>query len=95
MNRKKIPYVARCAFCEQGLLRLLQCQNCQAVAAICDECELVWDDVAAVSADPQTRSAAAFPRCPACRTKDATWSRLNKTQIKRAGLNSYLAGESS
>ena len=88
------PYVARCSFCDQGLLRLIQCPLCETVVAVCDECELVWRDVAAVSADPRLSSSSAFPGCPECRTKIAEWTRLTRDEIDQVGLGVYVRGAS-
>ena len=41
MSQQELPYIARCAFCENGLLRPMRCSNCDGVVAICDECELI------------------------------------------------------
>ncbi len=91
MRKPKSPYIRQCSFCGDGLLRLYRCQRCDAVAAICDECELIWKDVEDASRDPQRSSDAAFPACPACGTKRAKWSRLSLPQIRSAGLEDYLA----
>jgi hypothetical protein len=95
MSRDRFPYVNRCSRCGNGLLRLCRCGNCAAVAAICDECELVWQDVARVSGDAAAPSDAFFPMCPRCRAASWRWTRLNLDAIRAARLETYVAGESS
>lgn len=89
--QRKTPYVARCAVCEDGLLRLFVCCECGAVVAICDECELIWQDLAAVSRDPASPSDSAFPACPACDAPKAHWQKLTTEDIQREHLHVYLA----
>lgn len=85
MNEQESPYVCHCGFCEQGLLRLMRCQHCGIVAAVCDECELVWVDLALVSAEPTSPSSSSFPACPACKT-EREWQRLTEAAIADADL---------
>ena len=87
-------YIAECSFCGNGLLRFIQCQDCQEIAAMCDECELMWSDIAAVSADPESESASAFPACPNCETELAEWDQPSATAISEADLAVYVAGMS-
>ena len=91
MPAKELPYLRSCPFCGDGLLRLYRCGRCNAVVAICDECELIWRDVAAASRRAKPKSDAAFPACPACDTKRVKWFRLNKAEIHEAGLETHLA----
>ncbi len=62
----------------------MRCHSCTTVVAVCDECELVWLDIAAVKEDPQRRSSAAFPKCPACHSKQPYWSRLTRKEIEKS-----------
>ena len=94
MNDDQRPYLARCGFCEQGLLRFMRCPSCGGVLAVCDECELVWADLAAVSADPSTPAATAWPYCPICQTSHAHWGHLDREEIERAGLTRFVSGQS-
>lgn len=94
MSRHKLPYLARCEFCEQGLLRFMQCDRCSAVVGVCDECELTWGDVRAVHADPRLKSSSVFPHCPGCGATDGVAIRLNRTQVAHAGLKDCIRGES-
>ena len=74
MNPESETSVGRCGFCEQGHLHVFRCPRCSAVVAVCDECELVWDDVAAVHADPALPSDSAFPLCPRCGSREGNWA---------------------
>jgi hypothetical protein len=93
MSEQNRPFIARCGFCEQGLLRFMRCHSCTTVVAVCDECELVWLDIAAVKEDPQIPSSAAFPKCPACHSKQPYWSRLTRKEIAKSSLARYVADE--
>jgi hypothetical protein len=95
MRPEPSPYVSRCTRCENGLLRLYRCAHCQTVAAVCDECELLWTDIPSVSHDPNCPSDASFPACPQCGTVRSTWTRLDGDQIQDAQLDAYLSGRSS
>jgi len=95
MNQPKLPYIARCSFCNQGLLRFMRCRQCAAVIAVCDECELTWRDLAAVHSNPRCPPAGTYPTCPACKTPDAGWSYLDCAKVVDASLTQYMAGEST
>jgi hypothetical protein len=94
MNREKFPYITECGFCENGLLRFMRCVQCEAVSAVCDECELIWSDVEAVSADPSCPSSSAYPACPVCGARDAAWTKLEQQEAEEANLGPFIAGES-
>jgi hypothetical protein len=72
-------------------LRPYRCGGCGAVVAICDECELIWRDIAELSRSAKPKSDAAFPACPACHTRRVKWSRLSREEIREAELENYLA----
>jgi hypothetical protein len=94
MADRESPYVNRCAFCEEGLLRLHRCAGCGTIAAICDECELMWSDVPAVSQDASAPADGTFPSCQKCELDKVTWSRLDPDEIKQAQLDDCIAGRS-
>ncbi len=94
MNKKARPFIARCSFCNEGLLRFMRCRHCDAVIAICDECELTWRNIAAVHSNPRCPSSGAFPACPACNTPESHWSQLDCAHVVQASLTQYMAGES-
>ena len=94
MNTNEIPYIGRCDFCSQGLLRFMRCGNCGEICAVCDECELVWQDVAAVRSNPKAASSSSFPKCPACKKKVDDWQRLDLSEVEAAGVAEFVAGKS-
>ena len=94
MSRQESPYITNCGFCEQGLLRFMRCPDCSAVCAVCDECELIWRDIAAVHQEPACASSSSYPKCPACSTASQTWTKLDAEGVSQAELQSYVSGES-
>lgn len=90
MNQEPRDAIAQCGFCGQGLLRLYRCLRCSAVVALCDECELIWDDVAAVHADSSLPSDSSYPQCPRCAARDGGWHRLSRNEIDRGNLDKLL-----
>ena len=92
MDRKIGPYLGTCRFCQAGLLRVLRCEDCGTIVAVCDECELLWSDIRAMRANPKQRSDGTFPICPTSHTAASHWQRLNLTAIRRAGLGKYVVG---
>ena len=91
MSEQQLPYLRSCPFCGDGLLRLYRCGRCDAVVAMCDECELIWRDVARASRSAELKSDAAFPACPACDAQRVKWFRLDRGEIRAAGLEAYMA----
>lgn len=94
MSTDESPYICECSFCEQGLLRFRSCPECEAVCAICDECELVWEDVSEVSDDPEIKASCSYPRCPVCNAKEKGWPLLSEDDVADAELEDYIGGES-
>lgn len=91
MSAEKLPYLRSCPVCGDGQLRLYRCGRCDAIVAICDECELIWRDAAQARRVDKPPSDAAFPDCPACKMKQATWFRLTSAEIRTAGLEVFLS----
>jgi len=91
MTHEESPYVNQCKFCGDGLLRLYRCDGCAAIVAMCDECELIWRDVAVISRQADQPSDGAFPACPACGEHQAGWTELDRQAIREANLDAYLA----
>lgn len=89
-KKKEPPHAGSCSFCGDGLLRFLRCGGCESIVACCDECELIWADLAAVTADPEARSSGAYPDCPVCREKEPKWTRLSAAQVRKANLGEYI-----
>jgi hypothetical protein len=91
MNRENSVYITQCGFCKQGHLQFMRCHSCTTVVAVCDECELVWLDISAVKDDPRVPATSAFPKCPACHSKQPYWSRLSRSEIERTSLSRFVA----
>ena len=72
----------------------MSCENCQHVSAVCDECELIWQDVPLVNKNPETSASSSFPECPQCKQKADHWQKLDRDHARRAGLLEYVLGES-
>ena len=94
MTSGEKPYISSCSFCQNGLLRFYRCGTCHAVVVLCDECELMWEDVKQVSDDPNQSSDSCYPRCPACGDPTAAWSTASSDEIEDHGLRQYKRGES-
>ncbi len=94
MNRESTPYVVSCNFCEQGLLRLMRCGLCEHIAAVCDECELAWENVQQVSVDSASASSSSYPVCPSCGESTSEWSKMDMDGIRDAGLSEFVGGTS-
>ncbi len=94
MKQQASPYIAQCSFCNQGLLRFMRCRECDAVVAVCDQCELLWRNLAAVHSNPRCPASGTYPACPACGNAEARWSRLTRLKVDEASLNQYVGGES-
>ena len=83
-----LPYVRTCGFCDNGLLRLWRSSAADRIVALCDECELYWDDVAAVYEDADTPSSGAFP------VLEGEWRAATREEVEASQLGSYVRGES-
>lgn len=94
MSNEERPYIESCGFCGDGLLRFHRCTSCDQIVALCDECELMWQDIAALSEDPALPSDTAFPQCPACGYEDAEFAKVTMGEIEEQKLDQFSAGES-
>ena len=83
-----LPYVRTCGFCEDGLLRFWISSNEKRIVALCDECELYWNDILAVYDDEFTPSSGAFPALK------GEWRAGTRDDVKENGLDDYVRGES-
>lgn len=92
MSKEESPYIRHCGFCQQGMLRFMRCRECGGVCAICDECELAWDDIPAVSENAKAGSSGSFPKCTACGEASARWKKLDEEEVHLANLDTYVAG---
>lgn len=86
MQPQNAPHIGSCGFCGQGLLRIVRCNSCDEIAAVCDECELVWADPEAVAKDPQRSSSSAHPKCPHCEENPVEWTLLDPPAIEAAQM---------
>ena len=94
MSAEGGPYITHCSFCGEGLLRFLRCSDCQEIVALCDECQLMWEDVERVIQDANCSSDSAFPRCPSCGARDAVWSETQIEELEELGLDQFVLDES-
>jgi hypothetical protein len=76
MRPEDVSQLVNCGFCDQGKLRLMRCHECEAIVAVCDECDLLWTDLDAVHNRPETPSQASHPECPSCDTEHSEWTHL-------------------
>lgn len=83
-----LPYIRTCGFCENGLLRFWVCPDDKRTVALCDECELYWDDVQAIYEDECSPSSGAFPMLK------GDWRAGTRDDVSEAGLDNYVRGES-
>lgn len=88
--RKRRPpaFIAQCGFCGDGLLRFWK--HGQKLVALCDECELVWDDVPAVAADQSIDATGSFPS----EGDQSDWKKATLKEISKAGYNCHIGGRS-
>lgn len=57
-------YVGTCRICEQGTLGLRTCGVCEAIAIVCDECDVAWDSPD-FTGKPTVANETTLP-CPTC-----------------------------
>ena len=94
MSGEVKPYIESCSFCGDGLLRFYRCEVCDDIVALCDECELMWRDIAMLSDDPNLSSDTSFPQCPSCGEPQAEFSLVTSEELEERKLDQYSAGES-
>jgi hypothetical protein len=58
------------------------------IVALCDECELYWDDIQAVYDDEFTPSSGAYPAL------NGEWRAASREEVKANGLDDCVRGES-
>ena len=85
-------YICECRVCGNGLARFWMYRD--EVVALCDECELVWGDVEALSKDSTTKAAGSFPTGPDRKGREGDWRRATRRDVDRAGLDGLMAGYS-
>lgn len=94
MSAEERPFIGSCGFCSDGLLRFLQCDTCENVVALCDECELMWSDIPGVSDDANLSSDTSYPNCPSCGDIDAEFNFLSMDEVKDEKLEQFVENES-
>ena len=94
MSNEERPYIERCGFCGDGLLRFHRCSTCDEIIALCDECGLMWEDIEALSSDPNLPSDSSSPMCPSCGEREAEFGRVTVEEIDEKHLDRFSAGES-
>ena len=83
-----LPYVRSCGFCENGLLRLWIRNDGKHPIALCDECELYWEDIQAVFDDEGAPSSGAFPALK------GNWRMITRKDLEANQLAAFVRGES-
>jgi hypothetical protein len=84
------PYIAQCQFCGNGLLRFWNRGG--EIIALCDECELFWEDVEAVAADRDTKAAGTYDEDFEV---EADFREATAEEIEEAGLTTCIGGRDS
>ena len=89
VSQEETPYVSSCGFCGQGLLRIWVPDSGEDLSiALCDECELFWEDIAVVAEDDCAPSSGAFPALA------GSWHAANREEIAKRGLQDLVQGDS-
>lgn len=95
-KRKRPPmrkaYICGCAVCGNGLVRFWMYR--EAIVGLCDECELVWDDLARLQKQPKSRPAGSFPTGPDRDGGEADWKPARRWEVEKCGLEGLVAGYS-
>lgn len=92
MSDNSLPYISSCEFCEQGLVRIASCHNCEDLVAICDECEAVWASPQAIADDAGAPTNAQHPDCPHCDRDGTPWRFLTRVDLEQMGLADLTSG---
>ncbi|MFT4547472.1 MAG: hypothetical protein ACI8XO_000940 [Verrucomicrobiales bacterium] len=85
-------YICECRVCGNGLVRFWNFRG--EVVGLCDECELVWGAVAALSKKPTTKADGSFPGGIDRNGKDGDWKRATRRDVEMAGLDGLIEGYS-
>ncbi|QDS96763.1 hypothetical protein [Adhaeretor mobilis] len=88
-------HVGTCPICQEGTLGLRSCGQCEAIAIVCDECDVAWS-TPDLSAKPTVSRGADLP-CPTCSAPlyaaGSRWA-TNEEIARRAWLQTAIdAGE--
>ncbi len=85
-------YICECRVCGNGLVRFWNYRD--NVVGLCDECELVWGDVAVLANKPTTKAGGSFPGGPDRKGAEDDWKRATRRDVERADLDEFVAGYS-
>ncbi|MGI9243909.1 MAG: hypothetical protein ACR2RV_24140 [Verrucomicrobiales bacterium] len=85
-------YICECRVCGNGLVRFWKFRD--GVVGLCDECELMWNDVAALSSKPGHRADGSFPAGPGRDGGEAEWKPATRRDVERAELDGSIEGYS-
>ncbi len=94
MTNEERPFIDSCSFCGDGLLRFRRCATCDDIVALCDECELMWFDIEALSEDANLSSDTSFPQCPSCGPEQGEFDYVTTQALEDQKLDRFSAGES-
>lgn len=94
MSEEMRPYIESCSFCGDGLLRFYRCTSCDEIVALCDECELMWQDIEGLSDDPNLSSDTSYPQCPSCGEMNGEFENVTMLELEDEKLDRFSAGES-
>ena len=91
-------YICACPFCEQGILGFWLCSDGDTVVFVCDECDSLWLDPTNINENNsiychKNDDFISEKNCYASSIKGAHWATID--EIKKAGLEKYIKGESS
>jgi len=59
---------------------------------MCDECESIWNSIAAVFDDQQIPADGAFPDCSVCLSIPPSWTRADFPELEAVDLDQFIAG---
>ena len=85
-------YICECQVCGNGLVRFWNFRD--DVVGLCDECELVWEDVERLFRRPRSKVSGSFPGGSDGDGSEADWKRATRRDVERADLGGFVAGYS-
>lgn len=90
---KEFPYVGTCRFCGNGLLRLWVNATEKKAVAVCDECELLWDDPVAASGKAKLKASGNFSSISSEKTRGKiAWRKATAKDVAALGLEEQVKG---
>ena len=86
------PHLGHCPLCEQGLIRVVRCPQCEEWSALCDDCETLWKDPQfALENKPDSQ----HPYCPHCHESVKRWIFATYKDLHQAGFDEFIEGTSA